>query len=93
MSDKPLAPGKVKLKFNFSFEGQDKGGTGSLFINDAKAGEAKFDKSAFRGAEGLSVGKDIITTVTDTYKAPFAFTGKLKRITLDFSNPVLGSIK
>jgi arylsulfatase A-like enzyme len=92
-SDKPITPGKAQLKFNFDYAGENKGGTGSLYINDTKAGEAKFAKSSFRGAEGLSVGKDIITPVTDKYTTPYAFTGKLRRITLDFSAPVLGSTK
>lgn len=92
-SDKPIPTGKAKLKFDFVFAGQGKGGTGALYINDTKAGEAKFTKSTFRGAEGISVGKDIITPVTDKYTTPFAFTGKLKRITIDLSNQVLGSSK
>lgn len=92
-SDKPIPAGKAKLKFDFVFAGQGKGGTGALYINDTKAGEAKFTKSTFRGAEGISVGKDIITPVSDKYTTPFAFTGKLKRITIDLSNQVLGSSK
>lgn len=92
-SDKALTPGKSKFKFDFVFAGANQGGTGALYINDSKAGETKFTKSSLRGSEGISVGKDIITPVSDKYKAPYAFTGKLKRITLDFSNQVLGSIK
>ena len=90
-SDKPVPAGKSKLKFAFDFAGEGKGGTGSLYINNTKAGEAKFAKSLFRGSEGLSVGKDIITTVTDKYTTPFAFSGKLKRIIIDLSNQNLRS--
>ena len=82
-SDKPVGTGKLKLKFDFNYAGQDQGGTASLYINDTKSAEVKFAKSAFRGSEGISVGKDIITPVTDSYKTPFAFTGKLKKIIID----------
>ena len=92
-SDKTIPAGKAQLKFDFVYAGQDKGGLGVLYIGDVKAGETKFARSLFRGNEGISVGKDIITTVTDKYTTPFAFTGKLKRITIDLSNPVLGSIR
>jgi arylsulfatase len=82
-SDKPIAVGKTQLKFEFNYAGQDKGGIGVLYINGVKTGEAKFGKSSFRGSEGISIGKDIITPVTDTYKTPFAFTGKLKKIIIE----------
>jgi len=83
VSDKPIPAGNVKLRFDFNYAGQDKGGTGSIYINDVKTGEAKFARSLFRGSEGISVGKDIITPVSDTYKTPFAYNGKLKKIIID----------
>ncbi len=92
-SDKAIAPGKAQLRFEFAYAGQDKGGIGSLYLNNAKSGEAHFTKSTFRGSEGLSVGKDILTAVTDQYTAPFEFTGKLKKVTIDLSSPALRTAK
>jgi arylsulfatase A-like enzyme len=83
VSNKTLPVGKVKLRFEFNYAGQDKGGTGSIYINDEKVGEAKFARSLFRGSEGISIGKDIITPVSDLYKTPFAYSGKLKKIIID----------
>jgi hypothetical protein len=37
--------------------------------------------------------KRLLTTVSDKYTASFAFTGKLKRITIDLSDQVVGSNK
>jgi arylsulfatase A-like enzyme len=85
-SGKQIIPtGRVKLRFDFVFEGGKpaNGGTGILYINDQKAGETKIPRSSFRGSEGLTVGKDIQTAVTDKYKVPFEFTGKLYNVTID----------
>ena len=84
-SDKQNLPaGKAQVKFDFVYEGaQSKGGTGTVYVNNEKVGEAHFERSIFRSSEGLSVGRDIITPVNDTYKVPFAFTGKLEKVTID----------
>lgn len=85
-----LPTGKVELKYEFQLEGDTKNptGTGTLFINGSKVGEGKVPFQA-KGTyfEGVSIGKDIITPVADTYKAPFAFTGKLKNVTIDLKQP------
>jgi arylsulfatase len=78
-----LSEGKVLLKFDFITDG-NKGGTGALFINDKKVSEKQISRTSFRGSsEGISVGKDIQTAVSDKYKVPYAFTGKLNKVTID----------
>jgi arylsulfatase A-like enzyme len=79
-----LPAGKAQLKFDFAYDNVKKsGGTGALYVNNDKVGEARFEKSVFRSTEGVSVGKDIVTAVTDSYKVPFEFTGKVEKVTID----------
>jgi arylsulfatase len=82
-NNQPIPTGKAELKFDFQFESPEKGGVLSLYINGKKIGETHVNKLITRTSEGISVGKDILTTVSDSYKTPFAFTGKIKNITID----------
>ncbi len=79
--------GKSLVKFEFIYDGGNTGapGTGILYINNTKVGEAKVQRtvSGLFAHEGLNLGFDDLTTVADTYKAPFAFTGTLNKIILD----------
>jgi len=84
VADKQSIPtGVAELKFDFRYESIEKGGTLTLYINGSKAGETRVPKLLSRTAEGISAGKDILTPVSESYKTPFAFTGKLKNITID----------
>lgn len=86
-SSQAITPGKSLIRFDFNFtKGEPSGsGIGTLYINNTKVGEAKVDRtvSSIYAHEGLNVGFDDLTTVGDTYKAPFAFTGTLNKIILD----------
>lgn len=85
-----LPTGKVELRYDFDLEGttQNPTGTGTLYINGTKVGDGKITRQA-KGTshEGISIGKDIITPVSETYAAPYAFTGKLRNVVLDFKQP------
>jgi arylsulfatase A-like enzyme len=85
-SSKSIPTGKVELKsqVNYTNDGKDK--TVSLFINGEEVGTKALGKisNVSSGYEGLEVGKDIGTTVSTSYKAPFAFTGKLGNVVFDF---------
>ncbi|SHI03200.1 arylsulfatase [Chryseolinea serpens] len=81
-----LPTGKVELRYEFESDGDPAKatGNGTLFVNGVKVGEGRIAKPARGSAfEGLSIGKDIITPVADTYKAPYEFTGKLKSVTVE----------
>jgi arylsulfatase A-like enzyme len=84
-----IGSGKIFAKFEFRSDGEKAGssGTGILYVNDKKVGEAKVSRtiSAIYSHEGLNVGLDDLTTVANTYKAPFAFTGKLNKIIIDLN--------
>jgi arylsulfatase len=86
VSKSNVPSGKVELKYEFVSDGDISNATGNgiLYINGAKVAEARIAKPAKGSAyEGLSIGKDIITPVADTYKAPFDFTGTLHHVTLE----------
>jgi len=86
-SAQAIPTGKAEIKFSFQFESAEKGGFLSLYANNTKVGEARVDKLIARTAEGISMGKDILTPVTDTYKTPFAFTGNLEKVTISIDRP------
>ncbi|WP_037575719.1 arylsulfatase [Sporocytophaga myxococcoides] len=87
-SNQIIPSGKSLIRFDFDFtDGKPSGsGVGTLYINNVKAGESKITRtvSSLFAHEGLNLGFDDLTPVSDTYKAPFPFTGKLNKVILDF---------
>ncbi|MEI6949057.1 arylsulfatase [Paraflavisolibacter sp. H34] len=79
----PLPTGAAQVKLDFQLESPGKGGLLSLSVNGAPAGQTTVRKLIGRTAEGISVGKDILTPVSPKYQTPFAFTGTVKNITID----------
>lgn len=82
-----LPAGKVNLRFEFAYDGGGvgKGGMGTLFVNGKKVASGRIDQTqccAFSGDEGADVGADEGTPVTEAYKAPFKFTGKIDKVTI-----------
>jgi arylsulfatase A-like enzyme len=86
-ADKQAIPsGKSLLKLEVHADKTNKNATAFLFINDTKVGEGEFVTSQFKDAwDGISVGKDDNTAVSKQYKSPYAFTGKLKKVSIDFN--------
>ncbi|MDB5258008.1 MAG: sulfatase [Chitinophagaceae bacterium] len=64
------------------------GGTESIYINDVKVGErnilASEGKYIANYKDGVDVGQDANSTVTEHYKAPFKFNGILKQVVIDY---------
>jgi arylsulfatase A-like enzyme len=90
-SDRPLPTGKVQVVFDYE-QGQGKeptsGGIGKLYVNGQPVGEGRIDRvvpSRFSATETLDIGMDLGATVAETYQAqaPFAFTGKIARVTIE----------
>ena len=57
-----------------------------LFINDKQVGQgniARLVPLTFGLAEGLTIGRDPSTPVTETYQSPFAFTGKINKVVME----------
>ena len=66
------------------------GGPAKLFINGKLAGEGEIANvvpGRFSATETLDIGMDLGSTVTKDYhdKAPFAFTGTIKNVTVDLT--------
>lgn len=89
VSDKPVPVGKVKLRYVLNYKDAkdplDPAGTHELYINDTKVAEGAIVKAQanIRSNEEINVGKDLITQVSDRYKGPFAFTGKLTSVVVE----------
>jgi len=88
VSEKALPAGKSTVKFDFAYDGggPGKGGTGTLFINGVKVGQQRIDITqccGFSATEGADVGLNTGTPVSDDYENPFAFNGKIAKVTID----------
>ena len=84
--------GKVTLRYEFEVtippqirEGKGAGGNAQLYIDDKLVGDSEFPMTTpiVFGLEGMSCGYDFGDGVTEEYKAPFRFTGKISRVTVD----------
>jgi hypothetical protein len=83
-----LPAGKATVRFEFAYDGGGigKGGTGTLFVNGKKVATGRIDHTqccAFSADEGADVGADEGTPVTEAYKVPFKFTGKIASVTIE----------
>lgn len=89
-SSAPLRTGKSRLTVEFSpklWSGADI----TLYQDGAAIAHGKapvkFGIAYFSYDEGFDLGRDPQTPVSDRYRAPFAFTGTLDKITIDYRAP------
>jgi arylsulfatase len=86
---KPALPaGKATIRFEFAYDGGGlgKGGVGTLLVNGKNVGSGRIDRTqccAYSADEGADVGADEGTPVTEAYKVPFRFTGKIAAVTIE----------
>jgi hypothetical protein len=83
-----LPAGKATIRFDFAYDGGGvgKGGKGTLYVNGKSVATGRIDQTqccVFSADEGADVGADEGTPVTETYKVPFLFTGKIDKVTID----------
>jgi arylsulfatase len=88
VSNQALPAGKSIIRFEFAYDGGGlgKGGTGTIFVNDKSVASGRIDRTqccAFSADEGADVGADEGTPVTEVYKVPFKFTGKIGGVTIE----------
>ncbi len=89
LSGKDLLPvGKVKLAYDFVYDGGGlgKGGTISLTVNGKTVAEQRLKETiplAFSADETLDVGEDTGTPSSDKYQGAFRFTGKINEVTYE----------
>jgi len=80
----PLPAGSATLRLDFTSAGPG-GGTAAIFVNGRQVGEARVSRLVpitFGLSEGLTVGRDPSTPVTEGYQSPFEFTGKIKKVVM-----------
>ena len=90
--------GSVTLRYEFEVtippqikEGKGAGGRAQLYIDGKLVGDAEFPMTTpiVFGLEGMSCGYHFGDGVTEEYKAPFRFTGKISRVTVDVSGDLI----
>ena len=86
---KALGAGKHTITYEFVFDGgkPGSGGTSILYVDNQRVAEGRIPKTqpfAFSGDEGVDVGLDGETAVSNDYReGDNRFTGRIKQITVD----------
>ncbi|MCA9869907.1 MAG: arylsulfatase, partial [Anaerolineae bacterium] len=90
VSSEPLPTGDVLVKMLFESDEPKPGSGGkvTLWANEKQIGEGRLDKTvpiAFTSYAGMDIGRDNGGVVDLTYeeKAPYAFTGTVKKVVFD----------
>jgi arylsulfatase len=91
--------GKCKLGYEFEptgkpdvAKGKGAPGRGELYINGKLVGKGDFPVTVPLGfglGGGLSVGRNPGSAISSLYEPPFAFTGRIFRITADVSGKMI----
>ena len=83
-SEIEVPTGPSTLGFGFEKSGEHQG-LGRLFINGKKVGEGPIKRTipVSYGPEGMEIGRDCLTPVSDIYACPFRFTGTLKKVVIE----------
>jgi arylsulfatase len=89
-----LPPGKstVRMEFTPVEAGPAKPATVKLFVNGKQTGEGRVEKTVpFRyGVEPFDVGMDNVSAVSDAYKPPFPFKGRIEQVTIEVKPTAAG---
>jgi arylsulfatase len=87
-SKSEVPEGKATLGFVFDKTGKWKG-TGRIFINGKEEGKVDMRFTVpgrYSFEEGLEVGQDPQTPVTDEYNSPFKYNGGLEKVVMTVAN-------
>ncbi|MBW8755296.1 MAG: sulfatase-like hydrolase/transferase, partial [Sphingomonadales bacterium] len=83
----PLTPGRHKVTIAFTVDGPGfgKGGNLALAVDGKPAAAGRLERTVpFKfSPEEATIGRDAGTPLTDDYRLPFAFTGRLESVTFD----------
>ncbi len=88
----PILAGDATIRFDFAYDGggAGKGGIGTIGVNGTQVAQGRIDRTqgfCFSADEGVDIGCDLGTPVTEDYQVPFTFTGKIASITVDIKPP------
>ena len=80
-----LSPGPATIRVDFKYDGGGvaKGGTVTMVVNDKKVAEGRVEKTVlarFSPDETFDIGLDAATPVSEDYKSPNPYTGKLRKV-------------
>ena len=83
-----LKPGKHSIVVDFEYDGGGlaKGGTATMTVDGKKVAQGRIERTLpFRISldETLDIGEDTGTPVSEDYKTPFRFNGKLFKVVVD----------
>ena len=97
-SSDPLPAGKstIRVEFKYDGDGLAKGGNVTMFLNDKKVAEGRVEKTIFgrfSADETFDTGLDTGSPVSDTYAAPFKFTGAINKIEVDIAPTKFGALE
>src|SRR6185437_5343439 len=84
----PLPAGKTQLVVDFVYDGggMGKGGKITMSANGKTIAEGRLERSIpvqFSLGEGVDIGMDVGSPIDFSYKLPFAFTGKIDKVTVE----------
>ena len=77
-SDQEVPVGSSTLGVLFTW--RDQKGTITLLINGVECGSMGVPTAIRGGSNGMSIGLDNLSPVTDDYQAPFPFSGTIRRL-------------
>jgi arylsulfatase len=85
VSDTKVPSGKHVLGVDFKYDGGGfgKGGLATLTLDGKPIGSGRVEKTMpnmMFFSDGLDIGMDTLTPVSNAYQVPFAFTGKLDKV-------------
>jgi arylsulfatase len=99
-STKALPIGDAQLRYELNFvqpkekltnqvaRNNQPAGSEAIFVNDVKVAQRDIVYAEARYIasykDGIDVGQDLNSPVSDRYKVPFAFNGKLKQVVIDY---------
>jgi arylsulfatase len=85
----PLAPGTHEIRYEFDYDGGGlgKGGNGTLFVDGREVAAERIERTVaflFTIGEGLDIGVDLYTPVTEEYaQGDNAFNGRVEWVRID----------
>jgi arylsulfatase len=87
-----LAPGKHTVRYEFAYDGgkPGSGGTARLFVDGKQVAEGQVGKTMpfiYSADEGVDVGMDGDTQVSDAYGEDNKFTGRILKVTVEAQAP------
>jgi arylsulfatase len=81
----PKGKSTVTMEFAYDGGGLGKGGVATIGIDGKVVGTTRIENTVAGrfGIDTFGIGSDTGSPVTDTYKPPFAFTGKIERVDIE----------